>query len=209
MACRVWLITYGASGGKITHEICGELEIDQCYTVTGRDVKYTLLHTAQRHRLSAVTDFLVKLKEPYGIIPTNIFGYESVQSNTSQSKMIDHPGLKLIIEKMNADDPSFEYWMASGDLRTYKRGVLHTFITCIDTALMTRAQLVNKISNYEQQLRQLKSDFDELQCKNMALDSAVTDLGITNEQQKLRIKDLQRRLEYYREREDDEDDSSS
>ena len=117
MARRVWLITYGSSSKSITPEICSEcgIEIDECYTLTQRDLKYTIIHTIPNKKsLFQIQKVLKEAKRLYDINASNIFGYDPVTAN--DCNLQDHPGMKLMIKCMNENDERFESWLLNGDL---------------------------------------------------------------------------------------------
>jgi hypothetical protein len=137
---RVWLITYGSSSPSITQKICAEcgVEIDECYTLTQREFKYTLIHTLQKKAYTALQKMLTKAESKYGIIPSNIFGYEPVAGN--DTRLQDHPGMRLLIDCMNSKDDSFEYWLLAGSIDSYSRGVMHRYLINDDCSKMTKAR---------------------------------------------------------------------
>ena len=194
---RVFLITYGAVGPSITACICmyQQLEIDECYTITQRDFKYTLIHTVKKWRRANIADLMKRLETGYGIISNNVFGYDAIAGNTESSKTFDHPGMKLMIEAMNKGDQSLQHWMASGSLQTNRKGLLYPYLSCIDPRQMTRTQLLWIIKERDERIKALQSDLDDKEC-------VVVGLEVENDDLLKKNKRLKRRLEYYRERGD-------
>ena len=172
-ACRVWLLTYGASGPNITADLCdkyGQMEVDECYTLIKRDLKYTLIHSVKRFRIHAINELMKKLHESHRIVSNSVFGYDAISSNTLHSKTADHPGIKLMIESMNAKDPSFQYWMASGDIYTNKKGLLFQYIPKQDVNLLTRPQLIHMIIEQREALKKMEADLKEKNDAYVALE---------------------------------------
>ena len=75
---RNWLITYGASYPSITHELLdsSHIQADECYTLTQRDLKYTLINATDCLRSSAV----VLLLKANHIIPQEVLGMKRLRS---------------------------------------------------------------------------------------------------------------------------------
>lgn len=136
---RTWFITYGASCTSITHITCSELgvDIDECYTLTQRDFKYTLIHLAKKQTLSRIQQLLIDAEKAYGIKANNIFGYEPIAGDDLE----DHPGMNLMIACMNNKDECFESWLLKLDLHSNTRGLMYRFLFDEDVTKMAKPQL--------------------------------------------------------------------
>ena len=132
------------------------MEVDECYTVTWRESKYTLLHVPRDHRLRRRTmkKVMRKLLEKYQILETEIFGFDSVSCNSRVKEAIssleDHPGFQLMVEKVNKDPENLEWWMRceTENLNTNRKGLLWKHIESTDAGSMTRAQLVQRVRKW-------------------------------------------------------------
>ena len=148
-AKKIWLFSYGASGPSITDTLWRSIvsiEIDECYTLTQRDLKYTLMHTTKRVtvlRMQNVFDFM---KKKHGIKGANVFGYEELSYGDG---VMEHPGIKLMVEHMNRGSSQFESWLLHGSLETNNRGILNKFMISKDMKEMSRSQLLHYIENHK------------------------------------------------------------
>ena len=140
------LITYGSSGVSITYGMCndrGLLDVDECYTLTQRDLKYTLLHLRTRTVRSAITSMMARFNELYGIKIMNVFGYNGVSVG---AEIDNHPGMMLMIESLKKGSPTLDCWAARGDIRKNGRGLLFNYLPGISFKDMTRLQLRNYVA---------------------------------------------------------------
>ena len=180
---QVWFITYGASGPSITHEMLEEdgfFSPEECYTIEGRDFKYTLIKLCRekRPRMAAMEKFLKRVHGKYGIIKNEIFGYDSVTSNGKEGNQIEeHPGFMLMVESMNNGFENFLWWMYSGDIKSYKSGLLWKYRTDIDPEDMPRKFLeqklrasINKIELLTKEVAVLNASVQTLQQENSRLE---------------------------------------
>lgn len=162
---RVWLITYGSCSPSLTWEMCAEcgISIDECYTLTQREFKYTLIHSPQKKGFTAVQKMLAKAENAYGIVPSNIFGYDPVAGNNTSLQ--DHPGMRLLIDSMNHKDNSFEHWLLSGDIYSCSRGVMHRYLMKEDRSKMTRSQLDFQLGKKDSRIKELEESL--LECEHL------------------------------------------
>jgi hypothetical protein len=130
---------------------CG-LEVDECYTATWRESKYTLFHLQRQHRLrqSGMDKIMQQIHCRFNIVTTEIFGFDSVSSNSKSDQLIDHPGFKIMIEKVNAEPLDLEWWMGCGatNLCANRKGLLWKHIESTDAKNMTNAQLVERVQKW-------------------------------------------------------------
>ena len=72
-------VTYGANCKSATHSMCiASAPVDECHTLTQRDLRYTLFHFKKRVARSAITSMMCRLHEVHGINSASVFGYEAV-----------------------------------------------------------------------------------------------------------------------------------
>ena len=166
---RIWLITYGASCTSITHTMCSEfgVDIDQCYTLSQRDFKYTLIHLVKKTTAMRIHTMLNGAEMKYGIKQNNLFGYDSVTGNDSELQ--DHPGMKLMIHHMNRKDTCFESWLLKSDIYTNSKGVMHRFLTTEDIPKLTRSQLEFYTKKVEEKLKEHRERTRECEHMNEGL----------------------------------------
>jgi hypothetical protein len=173
---QVWMVTYGASGPDITPEMItndGKFSPEECYTSRGREFKYTLvyLNRNKRIRMSSIETFLSLLESKYGVVKTNIFGYDPIV--TSLKEMEVHPGFMLMREQMNNNDDGFRWWILDGDIRTTKSGLLWIYRLDVDPSEMPRAVLVRKTNEgieLAKAYKRLKAEIEELKMENEELE---------------------------------------
>ena len=153
------------------------MQIDECYTLTQRDLKYTIIHLTKKQTLTSVQKMLKKAETYHGIKPTNVFGYDCIAGN--DSTLPDHPGMRLMIENMNKRNDSFEYWLLKDDLYSNTRGILYKFLTDVDRSKMTKSQLEFLV---KQQERKHKEKVSELRDQLLDCEQCNEELGTQNDE---------------------------
>lgn len=162
------------------------IKIDECYTLAQRDMKYTLVHATKRVSAHAIAKAMDILEQETGIKRVNIFGYNDFSAG---SEIMEHPGMKLIIEHVNKQSPLFEYWLEAGDIRSYKRGLLNRFLLSVDLNHMSRIQLLNYIRDFKHSTEQASSEREE-QLLQTQTDLSNAEAELTRKSEK--IKELKR-----------------
>jgi hypothetical protein len=180
---QLWLITYGSSSESITHEMlkgCG-LKIEECYTATWRESKYTLIRMNQAHRLrrTGMQKVMDQLLKKHRVIETEIFGFDSVSSNSKadHTSLEDHPGYKLMVQKANSNPIDLEWWIRKGvkDLASNRKGLLWRHIDSTDAKDMTRTQLIQRVEKWKPVVKEI----EELKTTNAMLMERVRELEQT------------------------------
>jgi hypothetical protein len=87
-----------------------KLKVDEIHTASHREHKYTLLHLEKRARITEVDRFMHFLKKNHNIIKNELYGYDQISSNQGADSIIDHPGMKLILQAFKEDSPRLESW---------------------------------------------------------------------------------------------------
>jgi hypothetical protein len=175
----------------------GKLVPEECYTTQGRDFKYTLIKLSRTHRprLSAVEKFLKVAHDKYNIIKNEIFGYDSVASNTKDgSKIEEHPGFMLMTEHMNNGNEMFECWMDGGDIKTYKNGLLWKYRVDVDPAEFPKGVLVQKAKENTQKIELLSKENAELDGLVQTFQQENMRLEEENKQLNSRVQHLEGRV---------------
>jgi len=162
---QIWLLTYGSSCQSITHEmlLACNIEVDECYTVTWRESKYTLFHLSKnkRVRIAAINKTMLQLKEKYGVIEGGVYAFDSIACNTKNPEddesLESHPGFKHITDVLNKKRDALEWWMQTGDLVSNRKGLLWKHIEDTDVTTMTRTQLVKRAREWDQMKKENKT----------------------------------------------------
>jgi hypothetical protein len=164
---QLWLITYGSSSESITHDMfkqCG-LEVEECYTATWRESKYTLIkvHKANRPRKTGMQKIMCRMIQKFRVIETEIFGFDSVSYNSKaeQTSLEDHPGFKLIVQNANKTPVTdLERWIHKGvqDLAANRKGLLWRHIEITDAKSMTRSRLIQRVEMLTARVRELEQE---------------------------------------------------
>jgi len=157
----IWMITYAAGCQDITSVMLHENSVmcDECYTVTWRESKYTLIHIRQskKTRLSAMTRVLNKLYESFGIRGSSITGYETLYFNEKdETDVTDHPAFKRMVELVNTGG-DLNVWLADGDVMSNKKGLLWKHISIINPKQKTHGQLVQQVKELTHVIEETKS----------------------------------------------------
>jgi hypothetical protein len=188
-----WMVTYGASCSDITQEMLtndGKFVIEEMYTSRAREFKYTLvyLNRNKRCRMSSIDNFFKVIESKYGIVKTNIFGYEPVV--TSLKEIEEHPGFLLMREQMNKNDDGFSWWILDGNIRTTKHGLLWKYRMDIDPTEMPRTVLLKKTNEgleLAKAYKRLRTEYDELKSE---CDELKAELGSCKERIELQNKTI-------------------
>ena len=145
----IWLITYAACSPNLEYQMFHAVGLvcDECYTITWRESKYTLIHLkrSKHARLSKMKNAVVELELKYSIKGSCIMGYETLCSNNKEICVTEHPGFRRMVELLNAKSTELNSWLQEGDVFTNKKGLLWKHIEETDPTLMTRAQLLDRI----------------------------------------------------------------
>ena len=180
-ARKIWLLTYGASSPCITHSqlIDSGLHVKECYTLTQRDLKYTLIRLSVRVYVKAINEVMDELK----VIPQELPGYEKVTGITGSNGSInEHPGFQLIVKHMNENSPLLQTWMEDGDLHSNSGGLLWEFRTLVDYDRIRKRKLQEVAKELASEVKRLVAQNVSLEerCDLLALENA--EMGLKNEQ---------------------------
>jgi len=183
---RKFLVSYNSSYEISLPEILrpyAAMKIDECYTLSQRDLKYTLFHNQKRLAKSAVSYIFKDLEKRNGIRCAAVFGYEEI----SMGDEVDlHPGFKLMVEHMNAKSQFFESWMRNGSLETNARGLLYRYLSPSSVGIFSKSQLLTQfealrrenemlrertstMETLEFQTREQKNEIEALRSENASL----------------------------------------
>ena len=163
-ARKIWLITYGASCQDITPDILDRcrLEVDECYTIQWRESKYTLIHLRAKQRGSTISKRISSTQPQFGIIASNILGYESITGNVSQStddhqKIDDHPGFQRMVEILNTDPSQIKSWTRTDSPFTNTKGVFWQYLETLPSDQASKTQLKRIIDKWKPMIQELKT----------------------------------------------------
>jgi hypothetical protein len=152
---QIWLMTYGADCQSITHKMLSEcgLEVDECYTVSWRESKYTLIHTQRCHRLrrTGMDKIMSKVQSLFQITGSGLFGFDSLSCNSRLDEagafsLVVHPGFRYMVQELKKSPSRIEWWMTQGDLKTNRKGMLWKYFDDTPPADMTREQLIKRVT---------------------------------------------------------------
>ena len=176
---HIWLITYASGSKDMTPDMLHNagVKCDECYTITWRESKYTLIHlnSVNRMRMTPMNKAMNLLKADHGIISNAIAGYEVLSCNDQNEELISqHPGFKRLVELLNTNSAEIRSWLEKGDLLTYRKGLLWKYIESTDLKKMTHGQLVDKIKKLESFARENTDLKEANQTLQAALDAETT-----------------------------------
>ena len=185
----VWLITYASGSPDITVEMLhsNNVKCDKYYTISWRESKYTLIHLNHKNKIrrNALIKTLKIICDTHGVKESFITGYEGIASNSedTDTSVQDHPGFKRMTEILNTNTDELKFWIESGDLLTYRRGLLWNFIHVEDPRKKTQKQLVMQVLEWTpivQEVDNLRS-----QNENLKLTLATREEELSSLYQKL------------------------
>ena len=149
-----------------------KLEVEECYTATWRESKYTLIRLSKENRIrrTAFARIIHLMKDDHGIIGTEIFGFDVVSCNsqTDDEKLSTHPGFNFIVQMLNTDITKLEWWMKEGEILSNRKGLLWKYLKDTDPKQMTRAQLIQRVKEWGPSIKEfteLKTAYSFLMAK--------------------------------------------
>ena len=199
----VWLITYAAGSPDITVEMMHDhnVKCDEYYTISWRESKYTLIHLNHTNKIrrSTLTNTLKILHDKYGVKESFITGYEGIASNGEdmETSVQDHPGFKRMTEILNTNKEELKFWIESGDLLTYRKGLLWNFIHVDDPRKKTQKQLVMQVLEWTpivQEAGNLRSQNEHLKLQLTAREEELESLYQKLTEKNKKILELMDRL---------------
>lgn len=100
--------------------------MDECYSATDRSHKFTLVRFEKKTRKSAVKKFMSYASNKYGIVSSEIVGYDGITANNTSNELYMHVGFQILIQFKTNMNPLFSFWIKSPDLRG--GGILETYL---------------------------------------------------------------------------------
>ena len=118
----VWLMSYGPVGpvldpSKFQDYSGGHVKVDECYTTTDHDLKYTLVHLEQPVRETIFKRAVSVVSMRYGIKFNEIVGYAVVNGLGVSNELYDTPRFKVLLQHMVECNPSFSNSIKNQDIR--------------------------------------------------------------------------------------------
>ena len=106
---RCWIITSVANGNYFTFDLFVDygFEIDECHYTSDSAVVYTYVHFKSLVRSSNFHLFLDRVKREKGILPFEVFGYDSVARSSTNLDLSEHIGFKMLLSHYQSKNPSF------------------------------------------------------------------------------------------------------
>ncbi len=118
----VWIVSYGAScpdleASKLEGFTQLPLKVDECYTTTYCDLKYTLVHLEEPVRESAMKHIMNYVLVRYSIRSNEFFGYSILNGLGVSKQLCEYPGFKILHQHMVERSPSFSVWIKNSEAR--------------------------------------------------------------------------------------------
>jgi len=161
-----WVLTYGASKGYISFQMFkdeGSLEADEVHSTSDGAIVYTYIHLQRRSSRFTVMKCMESMNRTYGVILADVFGYDSVGSNTQSdgALLMKHIAFRMIYEHMKAKNPAFV--SCTDGVVGVSRGLLLQYdgFTMIRGLITARCKkLTPFLDNIENELSQAKMDME-------------------------------------------------
>ena len=107
-----WIITHGISGGFLGYDLFKAepalSSIDECHYTCDAAIVYTYLHFRMPVTPQAIHSFMARMNSERHIILFEIFGYDSIASESVETELVDHVGFKILLEHYVTGNPSFK-----------------------------------------------------------------------------------------------------
>lgn len=180
----LWLITYTVCSPDITPEILHShgIKCDQCYSISWRESKYTLIHLGKDDavRCHTLKKALINLQANDGIQSSSLVGFDTLESNGKADHPIeDHPGFKRMIETINHKPDEIRMWLQQGTVQTNRKCILRKYMESIPPKEMTHAQLVSKVLKWTpiiQSTATLQTEIDVLRTTLSIREKEINDV---------------------------------
>ena len=136
---------------------------------------------------------MTRLHAEHGIISASIYGFETILSNAKDNKenLESHPGFQKMVEALNTNRETLEWWMDTGDLTSNRKGLLWKYIEDTDVETMTKSQLIKRAREWE-----------TFKVENKALKQSLADQENQFQQQVEQFQILERELQKTKESRD-------
>ena len=189
---RNWVVTYGSSKGYITFQMFrdeGSLDVDEVHSTSDGSMVFTYFHLKKRSRENGITKFMDKINQLHGIVQTEVFGYDSIGSQSQDGSLMGHIAFRMIFEHFKSGNPAF---VACTDGRPgVERGSLLMQLdglSRIKDVLSKRAKLL---------VPALDNIYDEFQKTKKDLEDEITKSDLLAEERSIllqRVDGLKRRI---------------
>ena len=202
-----WLLTYCPAGTYITTELLKEdgLTADECHSTSDRVMNYTYIHLSNKVRQTRIEKFMKKVKESHGITQNEIFGYDSIASDSSTNQTKEpfqqHIVFKMLLKHCKENSPNFKP-NTDGE-PVLKRGCLFhaldiTADRTTDLHFHNKNQLVAYAKSLEKKLEESKTQEAEMQGLVTTFINACAErsaLSVENRDLKRKIAQLEEQLQ--------------
>jgi hypothetical protein len=192
---KIWMLTYCPAGTYITSEMLKEhgLVADECHSTADQVVNYTFIHLTRKVRQTGIRAFLKKVHSSHGIVPNEIFGFESISCESQGGdKIQDHVVFRMLLSHCKKQLPSFKPCTDGEPL--LKRGLLFAALDAnsarvSDPKLMSKQQLIEYTTSLEMRLREAQHQAAEaelLQARHRLISEECAVLRVENFELKCR-----------------------
>jgi hypothetical protein len=160
-----WVVTYGSAKGYITFEmfqIEGRLDVDEVHSTSDGCMIYTYFHLKTRMRECHIMKCMENMKKSHGIILSEVFGYDAVDSHSRNKSLMEHIAMRMLLGHMQSGNPSFI--SCTDGLPGVKRGLLMHYdgISKIRIVLTKRARtLVPALDEISEKLQTTTGKLEE------------------------------------------------
>ena len=105
---RSWIITYVANGHFLKYTDFSRMtnQVDECHYTHDAAIGYTYVHFKQSIRATALSSFISSICDA-PIILFEIFGYESMATMGPNNDIMDHIGMKILLQHFVTKNPAF------------------------------------------------------------------------------------------------------
>ena len=123
-----WIITYVMSGNFLTYDLFKAdvllVGIDECHYTHDAAVVYLYVHFTSPVPLRWVSMFMDKMRLEKNIVLFDIFGYNSITTSSTTTRLTDHIGFKILLDHFHTKHSSFKAWTNGDTDRNSIRGLL-------------------------------------------------------------------------------------
>jgi hypothetical protein len=113
-----FFLTFQLSSPRLTSEMMISIgfNVNEIVSTCDNALTFTYIHLQRKARKDELHRAMRKLTSTHGVSGSNIFGYDSIDSNSlGSSELIDdHPGFKTLVQHQAQGNSNFHRWTADG-----------------------------------------------------------------------------------------------
>lgn len=113
-----FFLTFQRTSPKLTYQMMDSINfrVNEIVLTCDSALTYTYIHLVRKARDEELGAAIDKLSTTHGVLGSNIFGYDTINSNSVETCELieDHPGFKMLVQHEATSNGNFHRWTAQG-----------------------------------------------------------------------------------------------